>query len=129
MDHNIVLFRKVLKKTDLGGRLSFPTRCLRKLPCLEGRPGGQTGAADLQIKDADGTVWKFCISIRKKGRYRKPVLGGQWKSFATKYGLGVGDEIKLFKKNGQPHYSAAVIEKKALTLFGSIIRPERLRVM
>ena len=61
--------------------------------------------------------------------YRKPVLGGQWKSFATKYGLRVGDEIKLFKKNSQPHYSAAVIQKKALKLFGCIIRPEQLRVI
>ena len=124
------LFRKSLTESDGGSRLSVPTQCLTKWPCLgAGQTGGQT-SVDLLVKDRNSMVWKFCITIRKNG-YRKPVLSGQWKSFAMSNGLSVGDEIKLFKENNQAlHYRVEVKKAVIFTLFGtSFIALEQPRVL
>lgn len=110
-----LIFQKSLKKTDVASRISFPSKCLKKLPNFQGRH-----VNDLLIKDQRGSAWRFRCTIRK-GSHPKPVLCGDWHKFAASKGLGIGDEVKLFEEIDQPsgpllHYRVEV--KKAVRLFG-----------
>ncbi|GMN26677.1 hypothetical protein TIFTF001_001394 [Ficus carica] len=110
-----LIFQKSLKKTDVASRLSFPSKCLKKLPNFQGRH-----VVDFLVKDQRGSDWKFRCTIRK-GSHPKPVLSGDWHKFAVSKGLRIGDEVKVFEEIDQAtgpllHYRVEV--KKAVRLFG-----------
>ncbi|GMN26675.1 hypothetical protein TIFTF001_001385 [Ficus carica] len=112
-----LIFQKFLKKTDIASRLSFPSKCLKKLPDFQGRH-----VVDLQVRDKRGFFWRFRCSIRKRS-HPKPVLSGDWHKFAVSKGLSIGDEVKLFKEIDQAtgallHYRVEVKKLINMKLFG-----------
>ncbi|GMN26681.1 hypothetical protein TIFTF001_001392 [Ficus carica] len=118
-----LMFRKSLKWTDVHARLLVPTKCLNKFP----RTSEGVHTFGLQVRDADGSLWRFRCAVRKTG-YRKPVLSGDWHRFVVSKGLSIGDEIKFYKEHhddgqesctgAQQYYRVEV--KKALVVFGVV---------
>ncbi|KAL9348486.1 hypothetical protein Peur_059852 [Populus x canadensis] len=109
----MAIFSKSLTKTDIEKRLSFPTKCLRSLPCF-----GRGHAVDFHVMDECGQVWTFRCTIRKKNN-PKPVISKDWSKFVSSKDLAVGDKItfsKLENKVGCAFYKIEV--KKPVKLFG-----------
>ncbi|BFG19865.1 hypothetical protein CerSpe_061390 [Prunus speciosa] len=49
-----------------------------------------------RLQTGSSFFWEFCCSIRRVGRYRKPVLQSEgWLKFVNYKGLKVGDKIVL----------------------------------
>ncbi|CAK7324635.1 unnamed protein product [Dovyalis caffra] len=57
-------------------RLAYPNQNLEAIPI----PSGQ---------NATGKVWNFKLSVRARGRHRKPVIIGEWLLYVRKKGLVV----------------------------------------
>ncbi|KAG6749382.1 hypothetical protein POTOM_046427 [Populus tomentosa] len=84
----MAIFSKLLTKTDIGTRLSVPTKSLESLPCF-----GRGHAIDFHVQDAQsGEVWNFRCVIRKKS-HPKPALCKNWRKFVSSKRLSVGDKI------------------------------------
>lgn len=84
----MAIFSKLLTKTDIGTRLSVPTKSLKSLPCF-----GRGHAIDFHVQDAQsGEVWNFRCVIRKKS-HPKPALCKNWRKFVSSKRLSVGDKI------------------------------------
>ncbi|CAL8108633.1 unnamed protein product [Prunus armeniaca] len=85
-------FEKFLTKTDVVSRFVVPSSWLRVLPRIEQGSHG----VNIQVTDGVGFFWEFCCSIRRVGRYQKPVLQSEgWLKFVNFKGLKVGDKIVL----------------------------------
>ena len=117
-----LIFHKSLKKTDVESRLSFPSKCLKKLRGFQGRQ-----VVDLQVKDKRGSFWRFRCTIRRKSSYHKPVLSGDWHRFAVSKGLSIGDEVRFFEETDEAtgallHYRVEVKKQINLRLFGVSIQ-------
>ncbi|KAJ6359393.1 hypothetical protein OIU76_001013 [Salix suchowensis] len=110
-------FSKVLRPTDIHKRLSVPAKYLRSLPPFE---GGY--AVVFQAIDDDGHVWTFKCSVRKKGRYPKPVLGKGWLAFVAGKNLKVGDKVRFYEEKNKSAATHAykVQVAKEVRIFGAI---------
>ncbi|XVE83998.1 hypothetical protein DITRI_Ditri16bG0133500 [Diplodiscus trichospermus] len=98
------VFSKRLTQTDISKRLAIPTESLSLFPPFE--DGGKE--IELEVWDgnddddeSNGKTWKFVCSIRKTGKYKKPVFSKGWLSFVKAEGLSAGDEVKLYKKESR----------------------------
>ncbi|XVF45886.1 hypothetical protein PTKIN_Ptkin02bG0243700 [Pterospermum kingtungense] len=104
----ILVFSKILTKTDVEKRLSVPSA---KEQCfLEFR--GQH-KKEFKVVDKKGKVWAFGCSIRKKKEYPKPVLSKGWLQFVRSWELQIDDEVKLHRmqdKAGKGQYVIEVIK-------------------
>ncbi|KAJ4831783.1 hypothetical protein Tsubulata_040069 [Turnera subulata] len=89
------IINKILQKTDIGARLSFPTG---KLGCL-GEWEGQSYYVDLNVRDSKQKLWAFRCRKRRSGRHPKPWLCGEWLEFVEHYGLRVGDRVVLVRED------------------------------
>ncbi|CAK7351335.1 unnamed protein product [Dovyalis caffra] len=69
---------------DIKRRLAYPTQNLEAIPI----PSGQN-AVGFAGRDANGNVWNFKLSVRARGRHRKPVIIGDWVLYVRKKGLAV----------------------------------------
>ncbi|KAF9671115.1 hypothetical protein SADUNF_Sadunf12G0014000 [Salix dunnii] len=110
-------FSKVLRPTDIYKRLSVPAKYLKSLPSFE---GGY--AVVFQAVDDDGHVWTFKCSVRKKGRYPKPVLGKGWLAFVASKNLKVGDKVTFFEeknKSAATHVYRVQVAKE-VRVFGAV---------
>ncbi|XWS32749.1 hypothetical protein CRYUN_Cryun22dG0016300 [Craigia yunnanensis] len=87
-----MMFSKPLSRTDIS-KLAIPTYSLSTFPPFQdGRH-----EIELEVWDDDGKMWKFVCSIRKTGKYQKPVFSKGWLDFVRAKGLSVGDEVRLYK--------------------------------
>ncbi|KAL6297558.1 hypothetical protein ACE6H2_005703 [Prunus campanulata] len=85
-------FEKCLTETDIVSRFALPISWLTVLPPIE----QGSHEVNFQVTDGFEFFWEFCCSIRRVGRYRKPVLQSEgWLKFVNYKGLKVGDKIVL----------------------------------
>ena len=91
------IFSKRLTQTDISKRLAIPTDSLSMFPPFE--DGGNE--IELEVWDDDGKMRKFVCSIRKTGKYQKPVFSKVWLDFVRAKGLSVGDEVRLYKNENR----------------------------
>ena len=89
-------FSKILSPTDICKRLSVPTKSLKSLPSFG---GGHD--VDFQAVDDKGHVWPFKCSVRKKGRYPKPVLAKGWLPFVASKNLKAGDKVRFYREKNK----------------------------
>ncbi|KAL6297549.1 hypothetical protein Pyn_11222 [Prunus yedoensis var. nudiflora] len=83
---------KCLTEIDIVSRFVLPIDWIRMLPPIE----QGSHEVNFQVTDGLGYIWEFCCSIRRVGRYRKPVLQSEgWLKFVNYKGLKVGDKIVL----------------------------------
>ncbi|GKV53422.1 hypothetical protein SLEP1_g59949 [Rubroshorea leprosula] len=89
----ILIFSKYLSKTDIGKRLSVPSKSLKHLPAFkEGRH-----TVDFKVRDENGHAWTFRCSTRTKKKHLKPVLTKGWREFVCKRRLISGDKVELHR--------------------------------
>ncbi|EOX98120.1 B3 DNA binding domain - like 10 [Theobroma cacao] len=86
------LCSKILKRTDVEVRLSFPTATMRKHFRLD-QEGGKS--VDFKVTDKYAKVWPFRLYTRNNG-HPKPVLTKGWINFVKKNKLRVGDKVIFF---------------------------------
>ena len=112
-----LVFVKSLKKSHVKDRCPIPTKCLKQLPA----------STVLPVRTGSGSVWRLRCDVRKKGRYLKPVLSGDWRRMVAREGLKFGDEIKLLKyvevdEHGECYdYYRVVVKKAILVLLGKTL--------
>ncbi|KAK8562929.1 hypothetical protein V6N13_018520 [Hibiscus sabdariffa] len=83
------LCSKILKRTDVRVRLSFPTATMREHFKLD----RGTRSLDFQARDRHSKVWTFRLCTRKNDGHPKPVLTKGWLDFVKRRGLKVGDKV------------------------------------
>ncbi|XVF00600.1 hypothetical protein REPUB_Repub04eG0014600 [Reevesia pubescens] len=89
----IIIFSKILTKTDIEKRLSVPT--VKKQCFLNFRDQHK---AEFKVVDKNGEVWTFvCSTRKKKGDYPKPVLSKGWLQFVRCWKLAIGDEVIIYR--------------------------------
>ncbi|XWS55300.1 hypothetical protein CRYUN_Cryun10bG0163500 [Craigia yunnanensis] len=117
------LFSKTLTATDCLKRLSIPKRVLTSLPEFH---GGH--AVELQVRCETMEYWPLVCTIRRKGRYKKPVISKGWRKFVLGNNLNVDDKLTLHKEedeeSGSLHYRVEVkrATRPSRALFQSLPR-------
>ncbi|KAB5548361.1 hypothetical protein DKX38_011767 [Salix brachista] len=86
----IELVKKTLTTSDIASCLAYPTGNLWAFQMVQGR-----NAINFNARDPTGRVWEFKLCTRNHGRYRKPVIRGDWLGYVGEKGLKVGDFIIL----------------------------------
>ncbi|MFQ6661309.1 hypothetical protein Gotur_029512 [Gossypium turneri] len=108
-------FSKILTKTDIGKRLSVPSKKKRCFLNFDGRH-----QVDVKVKDDNGKDWLFGCSIRRgRDNYPKPVLSKGWLQFVRCWKLAVGDTVIVnwvMEKDGKGNYRIKVIRRGVLPL-------------
>ncbi|XWS32748.1 hypothetical protein CRYUN_Cryun22dG0016200 [Craigia yunnanensis] len=100
-----MMFSKPLFHTDISKRLAIPTYSLSMFPPFQdGRH-----EIELEVWDDDGKMWKFVCSIRKTGKYQKPVFSKGWLDFVIAKGLSAGDEVRLYKNENRTRLFGNVV--------------------
>ncbi|GLT97024.1 hypothetical protein SLE2022_146110 [Rubroshorea leprosula] len=107
----MAIFSKCLSKTDIGKRLSVPSKSLKYFPL-----SGKHHTVDLEVKDESGRVWTFRCYTRKNG-HQKPVLTKGWRQFVCTKKLEIGDRVKFCKDEKGPGRYCVKVEK-AVKVFG-----------
>uniref|UniRef100_A0A2K1R482 TF-B3 domain-containing protein n=1 Tax=Populus trichocarpa TaxID=3694 RepID=A0A2K1R482_POPTR len=88
------LMNKQLTKTDIKSCLSYPAGNLEPFQMVL----GENAMISFNARDhPTGRVWEFKLCIRKRGRYKKPVIRGDWLDYVREKGLTVNDSIILTK--------------------------------
>ncbi|KAG5242046.1 hypothetical protein OIU78_028158 [Salix suchowensis] len=82
----IQLVKKQLTRTDIASCLAYPTGNLWAF---------QRNAINFNARDPTGRVWEFKLCTRNHGRYKKPVIRGDWLAYVDEKGLTVHDFIIL----------------------------------
>ncbi|KAL4302188.1 hypothetical protein GQ457_10G021210 [Hibiscus cannabinus] len=123
------IFLKMLSKTDVDVRLSFPMEALSDFEF----PRGQDKVV-FDVTDAVGNSWKFGLSRRNEARHShpKPVLSSGWRAYVQAKGLKVGDRVILYHTKCKLETGARfkvraqrkVVDANSITLFGKEIRGE-----
>ncbi|KAK8568125.1 hypothetical protein V6N12_006689 [Hibiscus sabdariffa] len=87
------IFVKMLSKTDVGVRLSFPMEALSDFEF----PRGEDKVV-FDVTDGVGNSWKFGLSRRNEARHShpKPVLSSGWRAYVQAKGLKMGDRVILY---------------------------------
>ncbi|GLT44337.1 hypothetical protein SLA2020_182420 [Shorea laevis] len=114
----MLMFSKCLRKTDIGKRMSFPTKALK---CLPGYKEGQH-MVEFQVRDEEDRVWTFYCSTRRKQKHPKPVLSKGWRRFVCLRNLKIGDRVEFYKeeeKAGGVGYHVRV--KRPVIVFGAMM--------
>ncbi|GKV32221.1 hypothetical protein SLEP1_g40838 [Rubroshorea leprosula] len=57
----MAIFAKCLSKTDVGKRLSVPSKSLKYFPL-----SGEHHAVDFKVKEQNGRVWTFGVNPQEK---------------------------------------------------------------
>ncbi|CAO2819252.1 unnamed protein product [Amaranthus hypochondriacus] len=102
------VFKKKLTKTDTKHRFSWPMEHLELLTNLKigeidlNFPGHKF---DFVAVDQDGLLWPLSCTIRKEGKYAKPVISAGWLSFVHSKNLAIGDEV-IFSNTNDPNVGA-----------------------
>ncbi|KAB2036143.1 hypothetical protein ES319_D04G203500v1 [Gossypium barbadense] len=108
-------FIKRLTKTDIGKRLSVPSKKKRCFLDFDGRH-----QVDVKVKDDNGKDWLFgCSKRRGRDNYPKPVLSKGWLQFVRCWKLAVGDIVIVnwvMEKDGKGNYRIKVIRTGVLPL-------------
>ncbi|KAJ6733804.1 hypothetical protein OIU74_005567 [Salix koriyanagi] len=86
----IQLVKKQLTRTDIASCLAYPTGNLWAFQMVRGR-----NAVNFNARDPTGRVWEFKLCTRNHGRYKKPVIRGDWLDYVIEKGLTVDDFIIL----------------------------------
>ncbi|KAE8690754.1 Retrovirus-related like polyprotein [Hibiscus syriacus] len=86
------IFSKNLTETDCLKRLSIPSRVLSSFPEFHG------GHAVELLVTCDTVEWPIVCTVRRKGRYKKPVLSKGWRRFVLGNGLNAGEGITFHKE-------------------------------
>ncbi|KAG6778513.1 hypothetical protein POTOM_014848 [Populus tomentosa] len=63
--------------------------------------------------------WKFKVSIRNEGRYRKPWLKGEWDDYVHQKGLKKGDKV-IFTMDDQENGDRIYYIRAERKLFGAM---------
>ncbi|KAK8698970.1 hypothetical protein V6N13_115069 [Hibiscus sabdariffa] len=121
------IFLKMLSKTDVDFRLSFPMEALSDFEF----PRGQDKVV-FDVTDAVGNSWKFGLSRRNEARHPhpKPVLSSGWRPYVQAKGLKMGDRVILYHTKGKlesrTRFKVRAQRKvvDVITLFGKEIRVE-----
>ncbi|GKV32213.1 hypothetical protein SLEP1_g40830 [Rubroshorea leprosula] len=114
----MAIFSKCLSKTDIGKRLSVPSKSLKYFPL-----SSEQHAVDFKVKDENGRVWTFrCYTRRKK--HLKPVLTKGWREFVCTKKLEIGDKVEFCKEDEEgagngTRYCVKV--KKVVRVFGAAL--------
>ncbi|KAJ9174690.1 hypothetical protein P3X46_013306 [Hevea brasiliensis] len=94
--NTVVLFFKLLKKTDLEHQLIVPTEVLTKYPVLG--PNGQVSESIISV-DKNEKRWEFRLAIRKNDNHPKPTIPpASWHPFVEEYGLRAGDAVLFYTR-------------------------------
>ncbi|KAL4302874.1 hypothetical protein GQ457_10G022820 [Hibiscus cannabinus] len=102
------IFSKYLTETDCLKRLSVPSSVLSSFPEFH---GGH--AVDLLVRYENETVdWPLACTVRRIGRYKKPVISKGWRRFVLGNGLSVGDRLTFHKEE---HESSSMHYRVELT--------------
>ncbi|GMI87914.1 hypothetical protein HRI_002460700 [Hibiscus trionum] len=94
------IFSKYLTQTDCLKRLSIPSRVLSSFPEFH---GGH--AVDLLVT-YETVEWPLVCTVRRIGRYKKPVLSKGWRRFVLGNGLNVGDRLTFHKEDDESNSSS-----------------------
>ncbi|KAE8698821.1 Armadillo repeat only 4 [Hibiscus syriacus] len=89
------IFSKYLTETDRLKRLSIPSRVLSSFPEFNG------GHAVELLVTYETVEWPLVCTVRRQGRYKKPVLSKGWRRFVLGNGLNVGDRITFHKEEDE----------------------------
>ncbi|KAJ6289335.1 hypothetical protein OIU76_025197 [Salix suchowensis] len=84
------LVNKKLTPTDIASCLAYPAGTLGAFQMVQGQ-----NAINFNARDPTGRVWEFKLCTRNHGRYRKPVIRGDWLGYVREKGLTVDDFIIL----------------------------------
>lgn len=96
----VVLFSKLLTKTDLEHQLIVPSEVLKKYPILD--QNGHVSKFIISF-DKNGKRWEFPLATRNTGIYEKPsVPPASWHPFVAEYGLRAGDSVLFYTRRDDP---------------------------
>ncbi|GLT85805.1 hypothetical protein SLE2022_039810 [Rubroshorea leprosula] len=112
----MTIFSKCLSKTDVGKRLSVPSKSLKYFPL-----SGERYAVDFEVKDENDRVWTFRCYTRKK-KHLKPALTKGWREFVCTKQLEIGDKVEFCKEDEErtgARYRVKV--KKLVRVFGAAL--------
>ncbi|GLT25318.1 hypothetical protein SLA2020_004530 [Shorea laevis] len=113
----ILMFSKDLSKTDIGKRLSVPSKSLKHLPRFkEGRH-----TVDFKVWDENGHAWTFRCSTRTKEKHLKPVLSKGWREFVCKRRLIGGDKIEFYRDDEKACITYRVRVWRPVGVFGVVL--------
>jgi len=84
-----VLVNKPITNSALENCLPYTTANLWAFPMVRG-----VRAFNFNARDPTGKVWGFTLCTRD-GRYKKPVIRGDWLDYVREKGLTVNDSIIL----------------------------------
>lgn len=118
------IFKKKLTKTDVEKRLAMRTKSLIHFPTFAAGQHAQI----LKVEDfQDKQEWRFRLTIRRRGKYSKPVLSRGWVKFVQTKMLQIGDQVEfLVEKDEATGLRKYVIKVhrmpcKPVKLFGVVI--------
>ncbi|KAK9219982.1 hypothetical protein WN943_008629 [Citrus x changshan-huyou] len=91
-------YPKLITASDVGDRLNVSSKRLDD-GFFELRDG--ESSREVVAFDAKGELgpWRFDLRTRIQGRYRKPVISGDWLNFVQEKNVQVGDTVVFFKEN------------------------------
>ncbi|KAJ6908463.1 hypothetical protein NC651_018775 [Populus alba x Populus x berolinensis] len=89
----IELVNKKLTTTAIKSCLAYTTDTTANLWAFQMVQG--QNAISFNAKDPTGRVWEFKLCTRNHGRYKKPVIRGDWLDYVREKGLTVNDSIIL----------------------------------
>ncbi|GAB4857584.1 hypothetical protein Ancab_040525 [Ancistrocladus abbreviatus] len=122
------IFSKILRKTDVKNRLSWPIEQLHlimQIPtsCKVSLEIPTSCKVPFLVADDFGNLWEFICSTRD-GDYLKPVIIGEWMTFARAKTLEVGDQLMFYEhKDPTVRFLVQVqrLRNPPLRLFGANI--------
>lgn len=86
------IFSKKLTKTDVGVRMSIPTKKLVHFPRFQ----HGCHAIKLLVEDEEGHKFNMWCAVRRQ-RHKKPVMTTGWKRFISTKNLNIGDKVTFYK--------------------------------
>ncbi|OAY44966.1 hypothetical protein MANES_07G020700v8 [Manihot esculenta] len=94
--NTVVLFSKLLTKTDLELQLIVPSDVLQRYPILD--QNGHVSKFIISF-DKNGKRWEFPLATRNTGPHPKPTVPpASWHPFVAEYGLRAGDSVLFYTR-------------------------------
>ena len=114
----MLLFCKILTKTDIEYRLNFPTTSLNNLPLAMAQR-----RIEFLARYQDNNPPKIFVCIKRRGICPKPTIATGWLELVREKDLQVGDRLKFYLEEGiEPQIYRIDVERlHPIILFGSTI--------